>query len=312
MNETEMLTKREALKQLLFATLISIFLMALPIGIWILHNNYATPISNVHQHLNPHTDKNKELADLAREMQKAGVKESVLMQYGAGTEGGKEYEREKDRRVLEMAEDSKNFKDWESYYPSINFVPLMSAVYPNESDSADYVRENIGNYGGIGEVYVKNLYGDNINNLPNNSVMYEIYGILSEQKKPILIHYEPENDFEVQAMENAVRDFPKVNFIWAHSCGSPNTGKSYYDLALKYPNLYCEHEFYSWRSKEYKKLPKEVAKKSLIGTDSPLKSNVSQDYGDMIRHVRWYLVFLDKESREVLAHKNFERIFYEK
>ncbi len=260
------------------------------------YNGY---ISDLHAHLMPPTDPyDYAIAQLvvANEL---GVKHMALSQYGAGVEGNRNFEREKDKVVAEIAQ----------LCPE-RFDAMLSAVYPDDPSSAQYVREQLstGLYKGVGEIYIKNkihggFYKSELSNLANTTTMMEIYKILDEYNTPIHFHLDDSTTEDADALVQAMRAYPNVTFIWAHGCNHQTDLTNYFD------NLYCEIEFYPM---DVAKVYTFKANRLIIGTDSSvflLPNSPVQDYHAVIENTRLVLAGPFGTYAPEIANENYQRLF---
>ncbi len=258
------------------------------------YNNY---INDFHAHLWPNSDPYDYAIGQLIAANEFGVARMALSQYGAGVEGDREFEREKDKVVAEIAK----------LCPE-RFDAMLTAVYPDDPTSVQHVRDNIDSYKGVGEIYIKNklhggAYTHEINNLANTSTMMEIYTILGEKQKPFHFHLDSNTTADIGAIRQALAANPSTVFVWAHGCNG-NGG-----LTSEFPNLFCEYEFAVPSSALIIDIyPSRV----VLGSDASVFSepgSMVQNYQFVIDNTRFTLGTLSEQNADLLAHKNYERLF---
>lgn len=257
------------------------------------YNGY---INDFHHHIPTDNPYNYTIALLAA-MNEFGVKRTAISQIGAGVEGNRAAERENDKIVAEIA----------GLCPE-RFDPMLSAVYPDDPSSVEYVRKSleVGPWKGLGEIYIKNKlrgghYLHEISNLANTSTMMQIYKILAEKKKPIHFHLDVNTTEDMEAVKQAFSENPNTAFVWAHSCGAKGS------LAYEYSNLFCEVEMFA-----HKPVAEEgvLGTKVVMGTDSSVfgtnTSRESQNYQFVVETMRLFLQRLVPEIATINAYANYE------
>ncbi len=257
------------------------------------YNDY---INDFHTHLWPGADPYDYAIGQLVAANEFGVARMALSQYGAGVEGDRNFEREKDKTVLEIAKLCPN-----------RFDAMLTAVYPDDPSSAKYVRDNIDSYKGISEIYIKNkmrggAYTQEINNLANTSTMMEIYKILGEKQKPIHFHLDSNTTEDIEAIRQALAENPSTAFVWAHGCNG-NGG-----LTSEFPNLFCEFEFAAPSS--LLDINMDISR-IVLGSDASVFSeqgSLVQNYQFVIEYTRFTLGTIPKQNADFQAHRNYEML----
>src|SRR3989344_8954734 len=95
-------------------------------------NYYSDYINDFHQHLYGDVEPLNYTITLLTAMNEFGVKRTAISQVGAGVEGDRNFEREKDQKIAEIAK----------LCPE-RFDAMLSAVYPDDPSSVSYVKENL-------------------------------------------------------------------------------------------------------------------------------------------------------------------------
>ena len=259
-------------------------------------NYYNGYINDMHVHLIPGQEPYNYTIALLTAANEFGVKRMALRQYGAGVEGDRNYERENDKLVSEIA----------GLCPE-RFDPFLAAVYPDDTSSVEYVKKSLGEYPwrGVGEIYIKNklhggYYTKEISTLANTSTMIQIYKMLAERNIPFHFHLDASTKEDVEAVKQAMKENPDTIFIWAHTCnGRP-------ELTDEFKNLYCESELTLNNT-----LAVQIySDKTILGTDaSVISDNVSltQDFHFIIESSRSVLLGNRIEEADLVAHGNYEK-----
>ena len=258
------------------------------------YNGY---INDFHAHIMPGTDPyNYTIAQLAA-ANEFGVKRMAISQYGGGVEGGIGFEREKDKVIGEIAK----------LCPE-RFDAMLSAVYPNDTGSVEYVRQNLnsGTWKGPGEIYIKNRVTE-AQNLANTSVMMQIYKILAEKKAPLHFHLDANTTEDREALEQALKENPNTNFVWAHSCNGHG------NWTYKFDNLYCEVEsVFDTTTADYG-IGSMKASKVVLGSDASVYVSKEtpdvQGYQAIIESSRIFIKTLYDYVGVAIAQQNYEGLF---
>lgn len=142
-------------------------------------------------------------------------------------------------------------------------IPFITGFNPNDKNSAKYIRQLIerhpGFWQGIGEVFTRH---DDLTALmmdvpprANNEAMMKVYQVAEDYQLPVVLHSNITSKRErhslyEEELTDALKAYPKVNFIWAHAGTSQAIHRQQghlaflYDLVAElladYPNLYID------------------------------------------------------------------------
>ncbi|KAA0696919.1 amidohydrolase [Halopseudomonas laoshanensis] len=209
------------------------------------------------------------------------------------------------------------------------FHPFLSGFNPNDKNADAHIRRllemNPGVWKGLGEVFTRHddltalISGD----VPraNNEAMYRIYALAEEFDLPVMVHSNITSKRErmplyLEEIEDPLRYFPNVRFIWAHAGTSMELHRHQEKLEFlfdtvkrmleTYPNLYID---LSWTVLDPYLLNKDGeanAQWVKLVTDYPdrfmLGSDVVGSFKNMDKYLDAFIPFLDALPEEV-AHK---------
>lgn len=140
--------------------------------------------------------------------------------------------------------------------------PLLCGFNPNDRYALRHVQRMYGQYpgvwSGIGEVLLRHddltglTYGEQAR--ANHPGLWPIYQFAADHDLPVLLHHNvtsvsrSDHPVYLWELEEAVRDFPRTRFVFAHCGMSRRVNVPFYHqmvqrLLDQYPNLYVD---YSW------------------------------------------------------------------
>lgn len=209
------------------------------------------------------------------------------------------------------------------------FHPFLSGFNPNDKNSDRHLRRMLeldpGLWQGIGEIFTRHddltalIDGDTPR--ANNKAMSRVYQLAAEYDLPILLHSNitskrERNPLYLQEVEESLRNFPQVRFIWAHAGTSLEIHRhlTRLDFLLPtltrmletYPNLYIDLSWSVLRpylldangqaDREWLALVQRFPDRFMLGSDVVGKFNKQNEY------LKAYDAFLD-ELPEAIARK---------
>lgn len=142
-------------------------------------------------------------------------------------------------------------------------IPFITGFNPNDKHAAKYIRQLLERHPdfwqGIGEVFTRH---DDLTALMmdvpprvNNEAMMKVYQVAQEYQLPVVLHSNITSKRErlpiyEEELTDALSEYPKVNFIWAHAGTSQaiHRQQGYLtflhtlvsELLADYPNLYID------------------------------------------------------------------------
>lgn len=212
---------------------------------------------------------------------------------------------------------------------SKRFHPFLSGFNPNDKNADAHIRRLLemdpGFWKGLGEVFTRHddltalISGD----VPraNNEAMYRVYALAEEFDLPVMVHSNITSKRErmplyLEEIEDPLRYFPNVRFIWAHAGTSKELHRHQdkldflFDTVKRmletYPNLYID---LSWTVLDPYLLNEQGAANAQwveLVSDFPdrfmLGSDVVGSFKNMDKYLNGFIPFLDALPEEV-AHK---------
>lgn len=209
------------------------------------------------------------------------------------------------------------------------FHPFLSGFNPNDKNADAHIRRllemNPGVWKGLGEVFTRHddltalISGD----VPraNNEAMYRIYALAEEFDLPVMVHSNITSKRErvplyLEEIEDPLRYFPNVRFIWAHAGTSKELHRHQEKLDFlfdtvkrmldTYPNLYIDLSWTVLDPYLLNKDGKPDADWVKLVTDYPdrfmLGSDVVGSFKNMDKYLDAFIPFLDALPEEV-AHR---------
>lgn len=130
------------------------------------------------------------------------------------------------------------------------FHPFLTGFNPNDKNSDGHLRRMLeldpGLWQGIGEVFTRHddltalIDGDTPR--ANNKAMNRVYQLAAEYDLPVLLHSNitskrERNPLYLQEIEDPLRNFPNVRFIWAHAGTSLEIHRHQTKLEFLLPTL---------------------------------------------------------------------------
>jgi predicted TIM-barrel fold metal-dependent hydrolase len=202
-------------------------------------------------------------------------------------------------------------------YPK-RIIPFIAGINIFDQSCLDYITKQFEKgVCGIGEIVAASAYSPVTSKLPwkgkdsLDGFLPQIYDICGKYGKPILLHIDPPDEFQLQKLVTAAEKYQNTNFIFAHANAytSPETLDH---ILSKTNNIYMDYfagftaynEESSFKLVDFVPLIEAYPERFIVSTDSGYAVGYDNAYMAIID----LLKLLKRETANKLAHENIEHI----
>jgi predicted TIM-barrel fold metal-dependent hydrolase len=202
-------------------------------------------------------------------------------------------------------------------YPE-RIIPFIAGINIFDQDCLDYISRRFeAGVRGIGEIVAASEVSPVTSKLPwkgKNALdgfLPQIYGLCGKYGKPIMLHIDPPNDYQIQILIRAATSHPKTHFIFAHANAytSPAiienvltaTNNVYMDFFAGFTAYNNDSAF---KLEDFVPLIEAYPDRFIVSTDSGYAVGYDNAYAAIIQ----LLDLLREETAGKVAHGNIESL----
>jgi predicted TIM-barrel fold metal-dependent hydrolase len=206
-------------------------------------------------------------------------------------------------------------------YPK-RIIPFIAGINIFDQSCLDYITKKFEEgVCGIGEIVAASAYSPMTSKLPwkgkdsLDGFLPQIYDICGKYGKPILLHIDPPNEYQLQKLVDAAEKYQNTKFIFAHA-NAYTSPETLGHLISKTKNIYMDffagftafNKDSSFKLIDFVPLIEAYPERFIVSTDS----GYAVGYENAYMAIFELLNLLKRETAIKLAHENIENILYKK